>query len=191
MATAEPSKLWDTSSPEEAVVALIQNLPPGATILDIGVLNGRHALYCVDQGFAVTAIDIDTNNIDRLRDNPRAVAMELVEADVRTYEPHQQFDAIICGMVLHFLPMADIAPTIKKIQKWTKSGGYNYVDAYTTHNPPRKRPYLFAPGELAAAYHDWELIDYREGPTPWFIKPGETEPRRNQAVYMIARKPQE
>lgn len=90
-------------------------------------------------------------------------------------------------MVLHFLAPEGVKQAIHNLQSWTKPTGYNVVMAYTTANPLGKRPYLFSPNELADYYAGWDIITYKEEPTPWFQLDNETTPRRNHSVYLMAK----
>ena len=160
------------------------------SVLDLGAGNGRHAFYFAERSFDVVAVESDAQKLEKLREENASQTnkIAIVASDINSYAADRQFDVVVCSMVLHFLAVGNVASMIEKMQSWTKAGGYNVVTAYTDKNKAGKRPYLFKHNELQEFYRDWEILSYREGLTPWMLKPGETVPRRNQAVYLMARK---
>lgn len=183
-------KSWNTSAQDPLVETIASLIGRGGRALDVGAGQGRDARYLASHGFEVVATEYDTEATavlaEHCRDQPHITT---ITADILTYQPGQTFEAVVCDMVLHFMPHATaVQRAVANLQAWTKPGGYQAVMAYTSRNPAGKRPYLFAPGELAGYYQGWEILDYREEPTPWFQLPGETAPRRNEAVYLLARK---
>jgi len=184
-------KWFDISQPEPYVVKMAELLESGS-ILDLGVYNGRHALYLAERGFKVTAVDTSAQNLAIMEPDFRQAGIATVQCDVREYEPSQQFDGVLAGMLLHFLPAEDVQPTITNLQHWTNPGGYNFVSAYTKEmNPPDKRPYLFTAGELEGYYRQWEIIDFEEKLTPWVAMSGADKGQKSHGVWLLARKRQE
>ena len=182
-------ELWNIREPDPIVVE-IPKLVFSGDVLDLGAGQGRDSFYLAQQGFTVTAVEIDDINLKVLRETNKLETnkIDIVESDVLQYKPEQQFDVVVCDMILHFLSHENITSMIKKIQSWTKIGGYNAVMAYSDKNKLGKRPYLFKHNELLEYYRDWTVVSYEEKPTPWFIKPGETSPRRNHAAYLLTKK---
>jgi tellurite methyltransferase len=182
-------KLWDTSKPSELVVE-VAKLKGSGTALDLGAGKGRDSLYLARQGFKVTAVEIDENHLVSLNNKNLELGnkIKIINSDINYFKPNEKFDIIICGMVLHFLSSENVISMIKKMKLWTKPGGYNVITGYSDKNEVGKRPYLFKHTELSSYYDDWRIISYQEKLTTWFIKPGETDPRRNHAVYLLAQK---
>lgn len=182
--------LWDDKKPDPLVIRAAELLGSGS-VLDLGTGSGRDSLYLVGKGFDVSAVDNDPERMAILQDKNKGLGdkLTLVQSNVTTYGSSQTFDFVVADMILHFLSSEGVASTIKKMQAWTNPGGYNFIAAYSDRNPSGKRPYLFKHNELLDFYKDWEIVSYEEGYTPWFLKPGETEPRRNPANYLLARKP--
>lgn len=184
------SELGDPREQDPLVEEVVKYMHAGEA-LDIGAgMTGRDAFYLAEAGFNVTATEIDSGCMSELRRRNKEARepLTIIETDIQSYTPDRVFDVVVCDMVLHFLAADEIVPAIRSLQEWTKPGGYNVIMAYTTSNQPGKRPYLFKPNELAEYYKDWEVLRYAEEPTPWFHLPGEPAPRRNEAVYLLARK---
>lgn len=183
-------KFWDTRKQEPLVEELTKYLTSGQA-LDMGAgYTGRDAFYLAGKGLKTIAAEIDDECIIELnrRNSIASSPLAIIKADLLTYQPEQLFDAVVCNMVLHFLKADQVPVAIQNLQEWTKPGGFNVVMAYTTDNPPGKRPYLFKPNELFNYYKNWQKIFYAEEPTPWFHIKGESKPRRNEAVYLLAQK---
>lgn len=189
MSNKGKTEFWDARKQEPLVEELVSYVQSG-DVLDMGAGHGRDAFYLANCGFNVTAADADEEALNVLakKNSESAKPLKVIKVDILTYQPVQQFDVIICDMVLHFLSTDGVKKAVMNLQDWTKPSGYNLVTAYTTKNPPGKRPYLFAPNELLSFYAGWELLIYKEVPTPWFKLKGESAPRRNEAVYLLARR---
>src|SRR5438876_11941422 len=107
--------------PTPLVKTALAGIKPGQ-VLNVGSFTGRNALYLARLGWEVTAIDTDAAVLKTLRETAASEHLPIIiqQADVRTYQPERQFDAILCLMVLHFLPEKDIMSTITNMQSWTK-----------------------------------------------------------------------
>ena len=183
-------QFWDPSTPNEEVMKLVGLLRPSMDVLDMGANEGRHAIALAERGCQVVAVEPNHEAFGRLKQNVDEMPGQItaIEDNLLTYQPDRLFDAVICTMVLHFFPATEIKPALEKMQAWTRPGGYHVISGYSDKNPPGKRPYLFGHNELSGYYDGWKIISYEEKPTPWFRYPAGTEPRRNEAVYLIAQK---
>lgn len=72
-----------------------------AMVLDIGCGTGRHAIELARRGYSVTAVDLSASQLDRARVKAAAanVNVQFVEADARSLDYSNEFDAVIivCG----------------------------------------------------------------------------------------------
>lgn len=182
-------KFSDFWEPEEKVVELSKLLKSG-TVLDLGAGQGRDSIFLAEKGFDVTAVEREHSQVEILETKNANLEnkVKIEEVDLKDFKSDQQYDVVICDMVLHFMTPEDVVATIQRIQDMTKEGGYNIVTSYSDKNAPGKRPYLFRHNELLEYYKNWEIVDYEEKPTQWFHIKGEPAPRRNEAVYLLARK---
>jgi len=180
---------WDTRKQEPIVEAILKYKTAGIA-LDLGAGTGRDAFFLAEKGFSVTAVEIDETHLNTLRQKNELAErpLRIVKQNMLEYHPDKNSDVIVCDMVLHFLKPDEVRLMVTRMQEWTNRGGINVITAYTDKNPPGKRPYLLKTRELSRLYDRWEILGYREQPTPWFQLPGEPAPRRNHAAYLIARK---
>jgi tellurite methyltransferase len=185
----ETMKFSNILGPNEKVIDVAKLIQSG-TVLDLGAGQGRDSIFLAEKGFDVTAVERDHSQVEILETKNANLdhKVNVIESDINTFESGQQYDIIVSDMVLHFMSPEEVVETIKKIQNMTKEGGYNIIVAYSDKNPPGKRPYLFRHNELLEYYKDWEIESYEEKPTSWFSFPKGTAPRRNEAVYLLARK---
>lgn len=182
----------DPTQPNEFITHFTKYVPSG-DLLDLGAGPGRHAAFAAQHGFKVVAVEPDEQLCGILADIPD---IEVINADIASYQPGKEFDVIICAMVLHFLSKDEVDQAIKLMQETTTPGGINVISAYTdqntadfmANNPYGDHGYLLKPGELRSYYKDWELLEYEEDWTPpGIVKEGDT-PRSFHKVNMIARK---
>ena len=144
--------------------SLLPKLPPESTILDLGCGDGRNALFLLEHGMIVAAIDISQNAISKLQFKARAYGNRIRTAvtDARNYVPEHPFDLIIAHGILHLLPRPDWSRLIVRLKEKTKPAGFNVVAVFTDSLPPPVdldpfMPGLFHEGELMAHYRDWNV----------------------------------
>lgn len=172
------------------VVDLAKILTPGSSVLDFGAGQGRNAFYLANRGFDVTALELEGSEVAVLqeRNSKTRKKVKVIQEDIHKFVPKTKYDAVICNTVLHFFAPKEIELAIGKMKRSTKGGGYNLITVYTDKNPQKTRPHLFKHNELLEHYKDWEIAVYEEKLTPWFVYPVGTQPRRNHAAYLIAKK---
>jgi tellurite methyltransferase len=154
--------------PSEEIVDLVQKLPAGARALDLGCGDGRHALYLLEQGLHVTAVDQSPDAVAKLMAGASPHGDRLIAAvgDVRFMEVVAAFDLVIAHGLLHLLPRSDWSALISRMQEHTKPRGYNVAAVFTDALPPPEdlRPFmqgLFREGELLEQYRGWNVMLYR------------------------------
>lgn len=146
---------------------LHSKLPMGAAVLDFGCGEGRNAIFLLEQGMAVTAVDISANAITKLKSQAAKYGARLKtkRMDVRTYRFAGQFDLIIAHGLLHLLPRSDWIRIIYLMQKYTKPSGFNVVAVFSDLFPAPEdlSPFvlgLFHEGELKSHYRGWNIVQY-------------------------------
>ncbi len=132
-------------------------------ILDIGIGEGRNAVFLAKKGHKVTGIDISSVAIKKsqmlARENE--VRIQTILGSVKKYQfAPRSFDAIICFyFVDHSLN--------EKLLRWLKPGGVLIYEAYTTRDPQAKEKsnnieqYL-KPKELLHMFPKTEVLKFEE-----------------------------
>jgi SAM-dependent methyltransferase len=93
------NEIFTTDSVREAAFLVeLLDLPPGASILDIGCGTGRHAVELAKAGFAVTGVDLSSGMLREARAAAERVGvqLELVQADATSFDLGREFDAAVC-----------------------------------------------------------------------------------------------
>jgi 2-polyprenyl-3-methyl-5-hydroxy-6-metoxy-1,4-benzoquinol methylase/GNAT superfamily N-acetyltransferase len=95
--TLDNRHAWHThSKPEIAQILAAAGLPVGATALDVGCGDGRHAKFLADAGLEVSGVDISAHLIDRAKKalSPRGAHLDVLDA--REELPSGPFELVIC-----------------------------------------------------------------------------------------------
>ncbi len=111
-------------------------------VLEIGCAFGVATLPALAAGARVVACDMGQAHLDALqenvpqeqRENLQCVQGELPKIDF----PADQFDAVLCSRVLHFLDGAAVDASVRKMREWLKPGGRLYLVADTPYGIWRK-----------------------------------------------------
>lgn len=135
-------------------------------VLDLGVGDGRNALYLLKNGFQVTGVDMSSEGLKNLQEKTQKYRehLEVIESNVLDLKLAEEFDMILGIGLLHFLKYSDIEKLIKWVKRHTKLGGLNVFAAKMFQNPMRNLPFVFGKGDLKKFYIDpeWEILHYEE-----------------------------
>jgi SAM-dependent methyltransferase len=117
---------WAASfeSPELRWVGeLLDRLPEGSRVLDVGCGGGRTSARTIAARHRYTGVDISEAQIARARE--RLPGGELVRADVTLvgFEPGS-FDAVVSLFMFGHIPRREQAPLLAKIRGWLRPGGW-------------------------------------------------------------------
>ena len=170
---AKERSAWDqTYSREEYVFGktpvsfLAKNihLLPKGRVLDIAMGEGRNAVYFAKKGFFVEGVDISRVGIRKAQALAveNGVTIEVVNADLRTYQIRPKAYAVIANFYYY---QPSLFPAIKA---GLRPGGVIIYESFTINQLKNKgeenwpEKYLLQPGELKAAFADFEILHYSE-----------------------------
>lgn len=165
--TTDLNSKYGLNPAHSEIVAAMDLVKPGK-VLDMGCSNGRNALYLAQQGFEVTAVDINPQAIQTLQTIASQEGLENIQAqvyDLNEAQLQEDYDFIACTVTLMFLNPDRIAQILSDMQAHTAPGGYNLiVCAMDTEDYPcpMNFPFTLKENELKAAYAGWELLKYNE-----------------------------
>jgi tellurite methyltransferase len=135
-------------------------------VLDLGVGDGRNALYLLEQGFEVTGVDVSEVGLENLQKKARKYEsrLKLIHEDVTKLTIDESFDLILGIGLLHFLALDDIKKVVTWTQKHTNKNGINIFIARMIQNPMGNLPYVFEEGVMKTFYNQdgWEVLRYHE-----------------------------
>lgn len=162
--------------PSLEILELLDRLPRRAGVLDLGCGDGRDAIPLARAGHRVTAVDRSRWALAALRraavregssiEDEEPLGIEVVEADLSTMCPLDDYDLIIAHGVLHLLPPEERDSLMERMKKHTKPGGWNVIAAFTDRIPPPPDIAALCQGlleeeELLLRYGDWEIDAFR------------------------------
>lgn len=134
-------------------------------VLDFGCGLGNLAVTAAKRGCSVVALDASPTAIGHIRDVAAqdALAIEALEADLRSYELTEDFDTIVCIGLLMFFDCPTAFRQLAQLQAHVRPGGTavvnvlvegtTYLDMFdaTAHC-------LFARDELQRRFSGWEVL---------------------------------
>lgn len=102
---------------------LLESLPAGAAVLDLGCGNGLPTTARLAGQFQVTGVDVSGEQLARARQHvPDAC---LIRADIATVDfPAESFDAVTAFFSIIHLPREEHAGLFGSVARWLRPGGY-------------------------------------------------------------------
>ena len=165
-------------SPRAFLVEQADALPHHGRVLDVAMGLGGNAAFLLARGLQVVGLDISEVAVREAKS--RWPDLQVVLADLSRFDlPVAAFDVIIN---FYFLDR-----NLWRIyRRALRPGGVLIVETLTRDmasiRPDIDPVYLLEPGELRAAFQDWNIVTYREG---W----RDDEGWRRAVASLVARRP--
>ena len=161
------------SGPVEWVRRHSETIRQGGIVLDLACGRGRHTHFLLDQGFKVTAVDLDISQlkVDRKTDNLRIVEHDL-EGGAKWPFESKGFDGIVA---INYL----FRPLFPKIIDALAENGIliyqTFADGNEKLGKPRNQNYLLHENELLGAFGQrLTVIEFDQGyieqPSPAIVQ---------------------
>jgi cyclopropane fatty-acyl-phospholipid synthase-like methyltransferase len=109
--------------PNTEIEILVQNLPKGSRILDIGCGNGSPNCVALAAHFQVTGIDISKNQIDHAKRNVPSGVFYCHDVMEKNFDG-SYFDAVVSFYAIFHLPKEEHGELFRRIYSWLKPSGY-------------------------------------------------------------------
>lgn len=173
-------------APDELLEEFIDDIPEGRA-LDLGMGEGRNAVWLAERGFDVVGVDLSAAAVKAAEQlaRERRVCLEAHVADIREFEIEpESYTLILASAVLHFLMPAEICELADRIKAGLQPGGFVIAHVFTVDDPgyealqerrealvaertffvpELKSPlHYFAFGELRSLFEDLEILHYAE-----------------------------
>ncbi|GLZ36445.1 class I SAM-dependent methyltransferase [Actinokineospora sp. NBRC 105648] len=137
-------RLWDPGT-----IARLDALGvgPGKRCLEVGAGRGSIAAWMAGRGAAVTAVDIDTSRLNRLR----ALGVAVCESDISVGEvPEQTYDLVHARLVVQHV--GDRAAAVRRMVAMLRPGGHLVLEDTDTASLFSTADGPLQPAVKAAAY---------------------------------------
>lgn len=146
-------------NPSALVLETAANLTPGAA-LDVGMGNGRNAIYLARKGWKVTGIDISREAVKQAQAEAKKLNVPL-EASVSRFEDLpaylNRYDLILCMYV------QDLATkNAKKIMDMLKPGGLLVIEGYHQDAPALAGQPGYTTNQLLRTFNRLHIIRYED-----------------------------
>lgn len=122
-------------SPAEFLAENYQYIPYEGTVLDMGMGEGRNAVFLAQKGYKVTGIDISSVAVKKsyLLAQEFGVKIKGVVASLSDYKISPgSFDAIVC---FYYVDRS----LVEKIKSWLRPGGILIYEAYTLREKTKNK----------------------------------------------------
>jgi len=161
--TGDPAKDGINLAPSAFLVDTVKAMKPGVA-LDVGMGQGRNAVYLASQGWDVTGMDISQVALDAARANAEkaGVSIRTEKAAYATFDfGVNKWDLIV--MVFAWAPVSDPA-FVAKLKTSLRPGGVVLYEHYLgPPDPAIKTPTMApAPNELKTFFADFDIKFYEE-----------------------------
>ena len=173
--TSEDSKTqWDEKysrptfiygkSPVEFLAENYHYIPYEGTVLDMGMGEGRNAVFLAQKGYKVTGVDISSVAVKKayLLAQEFGVKIKGVVASLSNYKiTPSSFDAIVC---FYYVDRS----LVEKIKTWLKPGGILIYEAHTAReknnrkNDPMDEGTYLKEQELLTLFPGMRVLKYEE-----------------------------
>lgn len=172
----DQKKIWDKKfssrnyvygkAPAKFLSENYSYIPFGASVLDMGMGEGRNAVFLAQKGYKVTGIDISSVAVQKALALSKEFGVQIntIVASLNKYKIQEgAFDAIVC---FYYVDRS----LIEKMKSWLKPGGIIIYEAYTTEQIKNDKkmshetPFHFylKPQELFKLFSDMRVLKFEE-----------------------------
>jgi SAM-dependent methyltransferase len=145
-AAGDPKRLpWHRDHPGQVLTSAVSAHEGRGRALDVGCGAGVFSLWLAERGMQVTGIDLIPEAIamgraQRARASNRLPSLELMVADLFTYQPDRPFDLVLDSGCLHSLVGGDLASYRRQLLRWLAPGGHYVLEHWGKRHALDWRP---------------------------------------------------
>ena len=143
--------------PSKEFYALVDDLPKGAFVLDLGCGDGRNALFLAQHGYRITEVDISQSAIDKLNylADETGISIDAEVGDIGQFKFKKKYNLIIAHGCWHLIKREQWRTIIPEMKSATEPSEYNVIAAFTDQiSPPEDlKDFNLEPGKGKLFYH--------------------------------------
>jgi len=132
--------LWGLK-PDRALLDYAGLVPKGV-VLDLGVGEGRNALFFAKMDYKVEGVDVSPTAVDRClqRAGAHNLSVKAEVGDLREVSIEQgKYSLVIAAWVLNFFSKSEVEKIVDKMKRGLKKDGFVFVGAFSPYDPGYKR----------------------------------------------------
>jgi 2-polyprenyl-3-methyl-5-hydroxy-6-metoxy-1,4-benzoquinol methylase len=111
-----------------ALDCIIKHTTKG-NVLDLGAGYGDISAFFARKGYTVRAVEKDPSIIRK--HYPKDAPIDIIQCDVRTYQPQTEFKVIIVCNILCFLSLEQSNGLIDMVKQHLEDGGFIYISGFS------------------------------------------------------------
>jgi SAM-dependent methyltransferase len=144
--------------PSRLLVAAIRGRTPGSAI-DVGMGEGRNAIYLAQQGWHVTGVDLADVGVAQAkkRATQLGVALDAVVDDLDRYDLGRNRWDLITLFYMHAWYHGAKPQSAKRLHEALKPGGLLVVEGFAGSDK-----FMFQPNELLRDFSDFKILRYED-----------------------------
>lgn len=154
----------ERQEPTPFVAACLPKLPQHGWALDVAAGAGRHSLALARHGLQVDAVDISSQGLRlaQQRAIKAGLTIRFILADLeRLWLPRRNYDVILVSFFL-YRPLFPLIKTRLQPGGWLVYETLTAEQKFRSNRQPTRPDFLLRPGELRAAFADFEILFYAE-----------------------------
>jgi SAM-dependent methyltransferase len=187
----DPRQPYFTTEPNAFLISSIKDLKPGEA-LDVGMGQGRNAVYLATKGWDVTGFDISDEGL-------KAAAQNAAKAGVRLTTSHARFEDYDYGKerwdLIYFIYAGKLLDPlyVARIRAALKPGGLVLIETrgptLDKSTPQRGETELDKANALTKAWSDMQIVFYEDtiGIADWYFSGPRLE-SKTRILRLLARK---
>ena len=159
---------WNAGGPDPDLVRRVhaKRIPPGQA-LDLGTGPGHDAVFLIQEGFHVIAIDLSPSAVEVARKNASSHGLFgfFQQGDIRKIPVEGNYvDFVNDRGCFHVLPEEDRPKAISEIHRVLRRGGLYLLRVFSDKEPPGPGPSRFTRQELENLFQSkFKILEFWEG----------------------------
>lgn len=164
---------WDIGGPQPAMVALLDEFPPSAPVLDSGCGSGDLTIHLAKSGYETLGIDFVDAAVEQARSragmlDPEVAARAAFQvADaLRPSRLGRQFGAVVDSGFLHLLTPEEADRYLEEVGLVVRQGGRFYLQEFATEFDMPNTPRKILESEVRMRFTEqngWRILTVRAG----------------------------